>query len=225
MRLKTTLIALTLGGALLSSPLTAQTIPTQAANPALKALLNSSPAASVNQQAHGALLITGLGVQANGQDTAARAQDVLARYGAAFGVEASQLRLAQVRAAAGQEVALFEQVHGQIKVVDRSLSLTFDAQGKLLTVNHNIASIKAALPAQLDAQAAGAIALKHLHGDRVEVPLATSANKLIVAPVDGGQAFEAWLIALPPTLKALQPRVMVHGTTGQVIAAYDAAKR
>ena len=201
----------------------APSIPKNAAPNALSALLAAHPHAQQHTQTMGATLITGLDEPTQGDTPQAQAMSFIARWGAALGIKADALRIAQTRQAAGQQVVLFEQVYGELTVYNRHLSVTLDARGHVLTVNHSVVPIKVALKGEVDAAQAGAIALRTLHGDAIEVPIPTSASRVIIA--DGQRAIEAWLVAMPSNGQVLQPRALVSTLDGAVLSTFDAAKR
>lgn len=224
MRHKTAQVFLILATTLMwSATGIAQDAPTMTTPSALSQLLAAHPNARQHAQPQGATLITGLNEPTQGASAQDQAMSFIARWGKALGIKADALRVAQTRQAAGQQVVLFEQVYGELTVYNRHLSVTLDARGHVLTVNHSVVPIKVALKGKLDAAAAGAIALKALHGDAIEVPIPTSASRVVVA--DGQRAFEAWLVTLPSNGKVLQPRVLVSTLDGAVLSTFDAAKR
>ena len=213
-------------GVALATPARAQTTPRpEPAQAALTQLLSAHPQARYIPPSveGGPALLVGLAEPTQGQDAAARALDFIQRRASALRISADQLRVAQVRQAAGQQVVLFEQVHGQLPVLGRHMAVTLDAQGKVLTVTHNVLPIQVALKGQVSAQEASAIAQRHVHGDALEVPLATGYTRVILA--QPGQIVEAWEIALPMTPTLLQPRVLISTLDGAVLSTRDLARR
>lgn len=174
------------------------------------------PGARVTMMAfnQGVSKISRVRVATSGATFEARANDFLARHAAAMGLDAQSLRAVRTEAAAGRTVVSYRQMHGELPIIDRSLSVMMTAEGDVVRVQSDLVPLGDVVQGPVEAATASAIATSALWGD---VPFAALNAERVVVSLENGRAMVVWAVHVP--LRALVDHmvVLVDSRDGQII--------
>ncbi|MEZ4463059.1 MAG: hypothetical protein R3F60_06985 [bacterium] len=166
------------------------------------------------------MLITGLRAVAPGASAAERAAAFIeARIDLVGRVN---LQVEDVDVSGERSVVRFAQVHGDLRVADRSVVVTLDAGGRVTRVLNDAVPLVEVRPATIDAARARAIATEKVLGVALPGGVVSQPRKVVFA--EGGYGVEGFLV-----LVARGPgqvvEVRVDGADGQVFGQRDTVLR
>lgn len=184
----------------------------EAANPALHATFRpGSPVPSV---------LTGVAIPTAGETPRARVLGFVAAHRGLFG--GAELVVGDVTARGARTVARLEQRHAGQVVLDRAMTVTLDAAGRVVQMSGELSPLTTVEPATIDADAAREIAIRAV--TRTPAPaalpaLATVVRRGVVAL--GGRGTEVFEVELSraPLREHLVVRVDAH--RGRVIGVQN----
>lgn len=186
-----------------------------AAEQTIAVLRARAPRLRVAWQRDGRLpaLIAGLAVPTQGESPTARARRFLLAHPALIGGAATQLREAGVSQSHGRTVVRFEAMVADLPLLDRSLSVSLDAEQRVFALVSDL-PVPAAIP---DAKISAATASAAVRA------LPRMAKAALAAPVaaiwqPAGLPLRVWMVDTVVVAGASHVRVLVDATTGQVVA-------
>jgi Zn-dependent metalloprotease len=194
------------------------------AQSALAELTQANPTARVVARSGAVTALTGLAVEAAGQTARERAEDFVGRYAAVFGVTPGELRYASTQERRGRQTVRFTQVHGDLTVEGRALTLAFDAQGRVRRVSSDLADVRELARGPVSADAAVAAATESVHG-APEARLSPTAPELVVLATDGAASsgVVAWKVPVVGTPMTGHVFVFVDTRDARVLAVTPTA--
>ena len=185
---------------------------------ALAALQHEQPQARAVWRDGQPVLITGLEVATTGSSPAERAHAFLARRTELI---AATLELADVDHRGDRAVVRFRQVHQGLPVVDHTLVVTLDHQGRVVRLLNDTARLTEVSPATIDAAEARRRAAERVLGAGV-APANLATEKVVFA--HGGHGTEGYLVRVP-RLPLGVVEVRVNATTGDIIGLRETVLR
>lgn len=186
-----------------------------AAQQTIATLRARSPRLRVAWQRDGRLpaLVGGLAVPTVGDGPTARARQFLLAHPALIGGAARQLRSVGVSRSHGRTVVRFEATVDSLALLDRSLSVSLDAEQRVFAVVSDL-PVPAAIP---DAKTSASEATAAVRA------LPRMAKAALAAPVaaiwqPAGRPLRVWMVDSVVVAGASHVRVLVDATTGHVVA-------
>lgn len=201
--------------ALLSAPQPTRAQAVPAARGSLHAVMQENPRAHaqwrLGQPAPS--LITGLRIPTAGVTPEHRAQNFVATHAGLIGVPAAELSAQAVQSSAGRVSVRFQQVYRGLPVYQRSLVVTMDTDGNVITLNNSTLPITQLGAPRLSLERA--LTLAHAQTKRASGNLTTSAPERVII-AQPGHAAEAALVrvAHPGTLQSAS--LLVDLSTGAI---------
>lgn len=184
---------------------------------ALKRLLQTSPGAHASWRPGqtGPSLVTGLREATEGTTAAARARAFLERFPTLVGVSGPNLVEEETRTAAGRSIVTFRQRHQATEVWGRSVAVTLDDAGRVLTVSNDLQPILVVAKGTVSLETAKATAMA-----AVSAAGASAGRRVIVVGPVG--AFEAAAFSAAPRGTFEAREVVVSLVDGRVTSIRDA---
>lgn len=219
-RSSSTLISLFLASALalLAGQAMAQQQPAPEPPAALSRLLRTHPGARLSAPplGEGVASLSRVRIATSGEGAVARADDFLARWGEALSLDASTLRAARHDEVAGRSVVIYQQYVGEMRVLDRTLSVSLDGEGNVVRVQSDLLAMRGESPVRgaLSAEAASAIALQALWGDAFSA-LLPAERAVLVMPT--GKAVVVWRVRVPLRPLVDDMVVLVDSRDGRIL--------
>ena len=154
-------------------------------------------------------LVTGLRLETTGNDPESRARAFLAEHAPlVVGVDVAHLA---TETSARRTIVRFEQRHAGLPVFGRTVAVTLDAKGRVLTLNSDARPITHFDAATIDEAAARRIAVAHVLGDAVSPQDAKAIVRrgVVALGTRGTEVFEVEM-SRRPLAEVLVVRVDAH---------------
>ncbi|MCB9542323.1 MAG: hypothetical protein R3F65_24500 [bacterium] len=161
-------------------------------------------------------VLTGVAIPTVGETPRARVEGFVAAHRALFG--GAELVVGDVSARGARTVARLEQRHGGLVVLDRAMTVTLDAAGRVVQMSGELSPLTTVEAATIDADAARAIALRAVLGDAAATAHTEVRRGLVALGGRGTEVFEVELMR-QPLREHLVVRVDAH--RGRVIGVQN----
>ena len=197
----------------------AQAAPEATAQAALEAIEKQQPAVRAVWRGGSPVLITGLELPTVGTQAAERAQHfVTTRADLLGGVS---LTLADVDQRRDRALVRFSQTHLGLRVVDQSVVITLDAQGRVVRILNDSAPLLEVRSATIDGVTARRLAAERVLGPGA-LPAGLDAQKVVFA--HGPHGVEGFLVLVPQAPLGVV-EVRVDAAAGEVIGVRETVLR
>lgn len=217
----------TLAALALSAAFPAAAAPADDVHQDIQARVNTFLQAESAAQAHwradlvAPSMILGLYQEAEGDTPQAKAESWVAANVALFGLEADDLQVAGTSSYRGRTTVTFQQMHGDLRVHQRTLVVVVDEQGLIQRV------VNGTLPV-LDLKHAGAVDANAVAAARFDERARVSPrakNRRVVVATRAG-AYEAAIVQVSPSPERMQVlEVLVDLSSGEVASLRPTIRR